>query len=109
MAEGELWPGSLGIRSGRGVTRAGVEILLIRRCTASSRRGILRSTRSLRRGAFSAHCDAVHDDPLQQVILGVCKLREGAPEIYAESGAQFVTMHMLVRHASRDHEGADAR
>ena len=50
-----------------------------------------------------------HDDPLlQQVILGVAaKLREGAPEIYAESAAQFVTMHMLVRHAG--HEITKAR
>jgi len=45
-----------------------------------------------------------HDDPLlQQVILGVAaKLREGAPEIYAESAAQFLTMHMLMRHAGHD-------
>ena len=45
-----------------------------------------------------------HDDPvLQQVILGVAaKLREGAPEIYAESAAQFLTMHMLVRHAGHE-------
>ena len=50
-----------------------------------------------------------HDDPLlQQVILGVAaKLREGAPEIYAESAAQFLTMHMLVRHAG--HEITKAR
>ena len=50
-----------------------------------------------------------HDDSLlQQVILGVAaRLREGAPEIYAESAAQFVTMHMLVRHAG--HEITKAR
>jgi len=50
-----------------------------------------------------------HDDPvLQQVILGVAaKLREGAPEIYAESAAQFLTMHMLVRHTG--HEITKAR
>jgi AraC family transcriptional regulator len=45
-----------------------------------------------------------HDDPLlQQVILGVAaKLREGAPEIYADSAAQFLTMHMLVQHAGHE-------
>jgi AraC family transcriptional regulator len=45
-----------------------------------------------------------HDDPLlQQVILGVAaRLREGAPEVYAESAAQFLTMHMLVRHAGHE-------
>jgi AraC family transcriptional regulator len=45
-----------------------------------------------------------HDDLLlQQVILGVAaRLREGAPEIYAESAAQFLTIHMLVRHAGRE-------
>ena len=50
-----------------------------------------------------------HDDPLlEQVILGVAaKLREGAPEIYAESAAQFLTIHMLVRHAG--HEITKAR
>jgi AraC family transcriptional regulator len=50
-----------------------------------------------------------HDDPvLAQVILGVAaKLREGAPNIYAESAAQFLTMHILVRHAG--HEITKAR
>jgi AraC family transcriptional regulator len=63
------------------------------------------------RGAVFPHMPNAlsHDDPLlQQVILGVAaKLREGAPEIYAESAAQFVTMHMLVRHAG--HEITKAR
>ena len=45
-----------------------------------------------------------HDDPLlQQVILGVAaRMQEGAPEIYAESAAQFLTMHLLVRHAGQE-------
>ena len=52
-----------------------------------------------------------HDDPLlQQVVLGVAaKLREGAPEIYADSVAQFLTMHMLVRHAGHEITKACAR
>jgi AraC family transcriptional regulator len=46
---------------------------------------------------------ASEDPLLQQVILGVAaRLREGAPEIYAESAAQFLTMHMLVRHAGHE-------
>jgi AraC family transcriptional regulator len=51
----------------------------------------------------------LYDDPLlQQVILSVAaKLREGAPEIYAESAAQFLIMHILVRHAG--HEITKAR
>jgi AraC family transcriptional regulator len=50
-----------------------------------------------------------HDDALlQQVILGVAaKLRQGAPEIYADSAAQFLTMHMLAQHAG--HEITKAR
>jgi AraC family transcriptional regulator len=48
------------------------------------------------------------DSLLQQVILGVAiKLREGAPETYAESAAQFLTMHMLVLHGG--HEITKAR
>jgi AraC family transcriptional regulator len=52
-----------------------------------------------------------HDDPLlQQVILGVAaRLREGAPEIYAESAAQFLTMHMLVGHAGHQIKKARTR
>jgi AraC family transcriptional regulator len=52
-----------------------------------------------------------HDDPLlQQAILGVAAgLREGAPEIYAESAAQFLTMHMLVRHAGHEAMKAPTR
>jgi AraC family transcriptional regulator len=52
-----------------------------------------------------------HDDSvLQQVILGVAaKLREGAPEIYAESAAQFLTMHMLVGHAGHKIKQARTR
>jgi len=52
-----------------------------------------------------------HDDSvLQQVILGVAaKLREGAPEIYAESAAQFLTMHMLVGHAGHQIKKARTR
>lgn len=43
----------------------------------------------------------VNDDPLlRQVILDLAnRLQEGAPEIYAESAAQFLTTHILVRHA----------
>ena len=58
------------------------------------------------RGAISPRLPNTlsHDDPLlQQVILGVAaRLREGAPEIYAESAAQFLTVHMLVRHAGHE-------
>jgi AraC family transcriptional regulator len=58
------------------------------------------------RGAVFPHMPNAlsHDDPLlQQVILGVAaKLREGAPEIYAESAAQFLIMHLLVRHAGHE-------
>lgn len=51
------------------------------------------------------------EDPLlQQVILGVAaRLREGAPEIYAESAAQFLAMHMLVRHAGHEPHKAPTR
>lgn len=46
----------------------------------------------------------VREDPLlRQVILGVAqRLRERAPEIYAESAAQFLTMHLLTRHAGKE-------
>jgi AraC family transcriptional regulator len=50
------------------------------------------------------------DPLLQQVILGVAaRLREGAPEIYAESAAQFLAMHLLVRHAGHAPQKAAAR
>lgn len=53
---------------------------------------------------------ASEDPVLQQVILGVAaRLREGAPDIYAESAAQFLTMHMLVRHAGREPHKAPTR
>jgi AraC family transcriptional regulator len=51
------------------------------------------------------------EDPLlRQVILGIAaRLREGAPEIYAQSAAQFLTMHLLIRHAGREPPKAPTR
>jgi AraC family transcriptional regulator len=51
------------------------------------------------------------EDPLlQQMMLSVAaKLREGAPEIYAESAVQFLTMHLLVRHAGHELQKAPTR
>jgi len=43
----------------------------------------------------------------QSFWASLAKLREGAPEIYAESAAQFLTVHLLVRHAG--HEITKAR
>ncbi len=42
-----------------------------------------------------------NDDPmLQNVILCLAEgLRQGFPDLYAESAAQFITTHLLVRHA----------
>ena len=55
-----------------------------------------------------------YDDPLlRSVILGVAaRMAQGAPDLYAESAARFLAMHLLVRHADyRLHKapGRDSR
>lgn len=41
-----------------------------------------------------------NEDPLQNVILCLADgLKQGFPDLYAESAAQFITTHLLVRHA----------
>ncbi len=109
-------PGSLGM------TAPGEEVTLRWRGTTSHStlqlhlpaEAILRCKEDLlMRGTSSPQMpnELSSDDPLlQQVILGVtARLREGAPEIYAESAAQFLTMHMLVRHAGRELPKAPVR
>jgi AraC family transcriptional regulator len=46
----------------------------------------------------------LHEDPLlQQVILAMAaRMKEGVPDLYAESAAQFITMHLLVQHAGQN-------
>jgi AraC family transcriptional regulator len=49
------------------------------------------------------HVLSTEDTLLQQVMLNAAdQLRQGAPEIYAESAAQFVTMHLLLRHSGAE-------
>jgi AraC family transcriptional regulator len=52
-----------------------------------------------------------YDDPLlRSVILGVAaRMAQGAPDLYAESAAHFLAMHLLVRHADRQLNKAPTR
>ena len=49
-----------------------------------------------------ADAPVVTDPLLEQVMLGLADAAEsGAPDLYAESAAEFLAVHLLVRHTGR--------